>query len=217
MTASVSLPAQVQRARLFAASTALLGWLGLGLELWVLVESRLARGLDVSQGVFIFLGYFTIWTNLLVAIALTAAVLMPRTRFGRYLTQPAAMTGIACNIALVAITYHLLLHGLWHLSGPRLLANNLMHYAVPALFLIFWWLFVAPAGGAWRHPLVWATFPVVYLLFALVRGAATGFYAYPFIDVDALGYAHVLMNAGGILLMYLLISAILLWLDKRKR
>jgi hypothetical protein len=208
---------QQQRRRWFAGSAAIMGWLGLALQLSIIIQSRQESGLSIAGGVFHFLSYFTIWTNFLASIALTCAALNLRQRFAKALIAPASMTGIATCIALVGITYHLLLRGLWHPAGTQLLANNLLHYVVPALFLIFWWLFVAPAQAGWRDALRWAIFPALYLLFALLRGIADNWYAYPFIDVVQLGYARVLLNALGVLATFLTIAAVLIWLDRRKR
>jgi hypothetical protein len=208
---------QLQRLRLFAASAAVMGWLGLALQLSVIIQSRQESGLNMAGGALQFLSYFTIWTNFLASIALTCIALNVRHRFAKALAAPVSMTGIATCIALVGITYHLLLRGLWHPAGTQLLANNLLHYAVPALFLIFWWLFVAPAQAGWRDAMRWAIFPALYLLFALLRGAVDNWYAYPFIDVVQLGYARVLLNALGVLAAFLTIAAMLICMDRRKR
>jgi hypothetical protein len=208
---------QAQRKQWFAGSAALLGWLGLALQLSVVIQVRQERGLDIAGGVINFLSYFTVWTNLLTSLALTCAALNMQRGFAKALTRPVSMTGIASCIALVGITYHLLLRGLWHPTGTRLLADNLLHYVVPALFLMFWWLFVAPARAGWRDALRWAILPAVYCVFALLRGATGGFYAYPFINVAQLGYALVFINVLGVLAGFLIIAAVLVWLDGRKR
>jgi hypothetical protein len=208
---------QAKRQRLFAGSAALLGWLGLGLQLSVVLQARQAAGLGAIGGVVNFLAYFTIWSNLLAAVALSCDALRLRSRLASMLTRPTAMTGIASYVALVGITYHSLLRRLWDPAGTQLLADNLLHSAVPALFLIFWWLFVAPARAHWRTALGWALVPAAYLIFALLRGAIDGFYAYPFIEVTQLGYGRVFLNAIGVLAVFLCIATVLIWLDKRKR
>ncbi|RXZ32438.1 hypothetical protein D9O50_16960 [Oxalobacteraceae bacterium CAVE-383] len=206
-----------QRLRLFAASAALLGWLGLGLQLWVVLQTRHAAGLGALGGLINFLGYFTIWSNLLASIALSCQALQAQSRFALALTRPGAMTGIACCVALVGLTYHAVLSRFWNPAGTQLLADNLLHSAVPALFLIFWWLFVAPARAGWRSVLHWALLPAAYLIVALLRGAVDGFYAYPFIDAIRLGYGRVFVNAAAALSVFSCIGAVLILLDKRKR
>jgi hypothetical protein len=208
---------QMHRQRWFAASGALLGWLGLGLQLAIILQIRRMDGLDLAGGVVNFLGYFTIWSNLLVACALTCAALALRLRYVEVFERPRVTTGIAACIALVAFTYHFLLRRLWQPTGSQLLADNLLHYVIPALFLMYWWLFVAPARVGWRDVLRWALFPLIYLVFALLRGALGGPYAYPFIDAGRLGYVQVALNAAGVLLGFVGVAAILIWLDGRKR
>ena len=44
------------------------------------------------------------------------------------------------------------------------------------------------------------------MIYALVLGAVTKFYPYPFVDVNELGYKKALLNAGGILLVILFLS-----------
>ena len=208
---------QTRRLRLFAGSAALLGWLGLFLQLWIVSQARGADGLDALGGIVNFLSYFTIWSNLFAAIALSCQALPMQSRFTLALNRPDTMTGIASCMALVGLTYHVVLRGLWDPAGPQLLADSLLHSAMSALFLIFWWLFVAPLKAKWRAALRWACAPAVYLIFALLRGAIDGFYAYPFIDVTRLGYGRVFVNAIGVLLVFLCIAMMLIWLDKRKR
>ncbi|MDB5777054.1 MAG: rane protein [Herbaspirillum sp.] len=206
-----------RRRRWFAASGALLGWLGLGVQLAVILQLRKAAGLDIAGGAIGFLGYFTIWTNLLLSIALSCAALNARWGIAGFLTRPASMTGMAICAMLVTVTYHLMLRRLWQPAGTQLLADNLLHYVAPVLFVMFWWLFVGPVRTGLKSVMRWAIFPAFYLLFALVRGAFGHAYAYPFIDADALGYARVFVNASGVLLIFFLIGSILIWLDGRKR
>jgi len=48
----------------------------------------------------------------------------------------------------------------------------------------------------------------------LLRGHLLGLYPYPFISVDRLGYPRVLLNALGILAGFVLVSLLLLGLDR---
>ena len=49
----------------------------------------------------------------------------------------------------------------------------------------------------------WLVYPGVYLVYILTRGAVTGLYPYPFVDVNVLGYAGVLAHAAVFLLVFL--------------
>ena len=106
-------------------------------------------------------------------------------------------------IVLVGIGYHLLLRHVWNPQGAQWLADVLLHYAVPAAALAWWLAFPPRAGIAPRAPLRWLAWPIGYAGYALARGALTGFYPYPFIDVPALGLPRVLANMAGLCAVFL--------------
>ena len=58
-------------------------------------------------------------------------------------------------------------------------------------------------------------FPILWLAYTLVRGAATGFYPYPFVDADDLGYGPVTVNCLGVAVLFLGLAGLALVLDRR--
>ena len=117
------------------------------------------------------------------------------------------------SILLVGIIYALLLHGLTELSGGSALANSLLHWWTPALVPLYWIFFTPKGSLAWSDPLFWATYPLAYFCYALVRGTATGKYAYPFMDVLTLGWQQTLLNAASIASIFLLCAFAIVWID----
>ncbi len=184
-------------ARLAAALIALVAWVGLGVQFRA---SLAMTGGDPVDTAWVMLRYFTVITNLAVAITMSLVAL------GRRIS-PAMLGGVTLAIMLVGVVYVTLLRGLLELSGGAKLADSLMHYATPALVPL-WWLMFAPKGKlAWRDPAIWSLFPLVYFPYALARGAYEGVYAYPFINVAKLGWTQVGINAvviaGGFLVVAL--------------
>ena len=118
-------------------------------------------------------------------------------------------SAIVVSIAIVGLAYHLLLRHIWNPQGLQWLADVTLHYAVPLLCLVHWWFCVPPARMAWHAPLAWAAWPLAYLVYALLRGAWLQSYPYPFIDVTALGYPQTLLNAAGLLVVFLLLGSVL--------
>jgi hypothetical protein len=57
-------------------------------------------------------------------------------------------------------------------------------------------------------------FPVVYGVVALIKGAVTGKYAYFFIDVGKYGLGQVLLNILALGLLYAVLMAIVIALDR---
>ena len=199
------------------AAAALLGWFALALQLWLSIRMTVADGRSVTTAIWIYLGFFTILTNLLVATALSAQALGMDDRLGRFFRNPGVITAIAANIAVVTLTYNLLLRQLWQPKGWSFVADVLLHDVMPAIFLLFWWFVVPKADLRLRQLGRWLLYPLGYLVYALIRGAITRWYPYPFIDVNALGYARVLTNAVGVALAFVTVALLLLALAKLQR
>ena len=60
--------------------------------------------------------------------------------------------------------------------------------------------------------LVW---PAIYVGYTLAHGAASGWWPYPFVDADALGYAVAVRNGVGICVLLLGVAALFRVLDER--
>lgn len=65
--------------------------------------------------------------------------------------QPGVVAGIAANIAFVGLSYHFLLRNTWNPQGAQLLADVLMHYAVPAFYVLYWWRGAAKSAPLYRR------------------------------------------------------------------
>ncbi|WP_439518214.1 Pr6Pr family membrane protein [Hydrogenophaga sp.] len=177
---------------------ALVAWFGLLLQLALTIRLVLSQGGTVAGALLIYFGYFTVLTNLLVAVSLSVPA--------RALRSPGVATGVAVSIALVGLAYHLLLRHVWNPQGLQWIADVTLHYATPLLCVLHWWWVVPPVRHAWHAPAVWAAWPLAYLVYALLRGHWLQSYPYPFIDVMALGYAQSLVNALGLLAAFLLMG-----------
>lgn len=183
-------------------------WFGLGLQLWLSLQLTTAQGGTPLGALVIYLGYFTVLTNLLVALSLSLPLLRPAGGTARWLQRPGVVTAVAVSIALVGLAYHALLRHVWDPQGLQKLADVTLHYLVPALTVLHWWFAVPPQRLPWTAPLAWAAWPVAYLVYALLRGAWLQHYPYPFIDVPVIGYARTLLNALGLLGAFLLVGVL---------
>lgn len=202
------------RYRPFAASAAVIGWLALGLQLLLTIRLTMANGQGALAGVWIYLGYFTVLTNLAAALALTAAATRRRDALGKFFARPEVHTAIAMSIIVVAAIYHLLLRQLWEPHGWQVVGDDALHTVMPLLFVGYWWLAVPKATLRWRHVLAWQIYPAGYFVYALARGAMNHWYPYPFLDVSALGYPRVLGDAFGVLLVFIVVGLLLVTLAR---
>ncbi|WP_192552308.1 Pr6Pr family membrane protein [Pseudomonas sp. IzPS59] len=205
----------VLRRRLIT-SAAVLGWTGLGIQLYLIFFARLSVGASLLGGLVSFFSYFTVITNTLVAVVLTCAVTDRESAARRWFLQPWVSSGIAVSIAVVGLAYSILLRHLWHPQGWQFIADELLHDVMPLLFLAYWWVCVPKGSLRLKHLPLWLIYPLVYFAYALLRGHLLGAYAYPFIDVALLGYPQVFVNAGGILAGFVLMALLVIGIDRWK-
>jgi hypothetical protein len=181
-----------EKKRMYAMLTAMLGVGTLALQLFLTIGYANANGQTTLHGIVHFISYFAIVANILVTAICAVTGFGPNVR--NILTLPETHTAAAVYILIVMLIYALLLRNLWSSTAPQKFADQLLHYAMPALYLIFWVLFVPKSSLRFSDPFIWVVFPTVYLIYALLRGALTGDYSYPFIDARALGPGQVATN-----------------------
>jgi hypothetical protein len=206
-------PGAVARRR-FVAVAAVLGWAGLSIQLYLILYSRWSLEASLLGGLLSFFSYFTVLTNTLVATVLTCEWTSRESAARRWFLQPWVSSGIAVSIAVVGLAYSLLLRHLWHPEGWQFLADELMHDVMPLLFLAYWWCCVPKGTLRVGHIGRWVIYPLVYFAYSLLRGHELAVYPYPFIDVDKLGYPQVFVNAAGLLAGFVLISLLVIGLDR---
>jgi len=198
--------------RLFGIN-AFIAWLGYGMVQVVNIFELVPRSTPYDPGSNLFgghaeglagaigrvydsHGYFTTWSNIVVAITLTALYLNPE-RTGRIFNR-LRNTGLLM-ITMTMVLYHLLLAGSANPQSWYAVTNLLQHYITPALTILVW----AIAGPRGRFPLgdTFAVFiiPISYLAYTLVHGAIASVYPYGFFNVIKYGYASVLMLMGGVI------------------
>jgi hypothetical protein len=191
--------------RIFGACIAAAAWTGLIVQFVLLCRAN-----SILLSLWIMLAFFTITTNLLVAVVFTC-VAIDRTVF----RSDRILAGTMLAIVLVGVVNALLLWGALELSGGSVLVDKLLHVVTPVLVLLFW-IFVARKGRlTWRDPLLWAIYPLAYLVYGMARGLATGKYAYPFLNILALGWQRTALNAFFIAVAFMVSGFAIVWIDNR--
>jgi hypothetical protein len=157
--------------------------------------------------------YFTIQSNVLVALTSWALAVRPtRGVSARFkVARLAALVGIT----VTGLVYVVVLRPIVDLDGWWAVADTLLHYVVPLLVVVGWFVYGPRRRVDGRSVLLLLAWPVAFFSWTLLHGAVSGFYPYPFVDVDALGYGTVLVNAALVLGLLLAASATALWLDRR--
>lgn len=196
---------------------AALAWCGVLLQFYLSLHSAIENGKGVVGGLVSYFGYFTILTNCLVCISLTTPLIAAASSPGRFFARSDVTAGVATSIVFVGIAYHILLRNVWNPQGLNAIANDLLHYVTPTLFMAYWWFYFPKGALRWSYPLIWGLYPTAYLIYALARGSIIGSYPYGFIDPIAIGYQRTMINAVGLLIAFIVIGLIFTALGRVQR
>lgn len=136
-----------------------------------------------------YFGYFTILTNSLLVAVWTPMALGRPSRLNHPIVEGMTVTAIS----MVGLIYHALLASRWHPEGIQWVANLVVHTTSPLLFVCYW--IVRPHGQLkWPHVLYFALWPLGYCIYALIRGALDGWYAYFFLNPSTTPLPQLALN-----------------------
>lgn len=200
--------------QLFLTIGAVAGWFAIILQFYLIIINRTA---SLNETIIRFFSFFTILTNILVALCFTFLLLKPASKWGNFFAQPATLTALTVYIAVVGIVYNVILRFLWKPEGTQFFVDELLHSVIPGLFILYWFLSVRKESLKWNNILPWLIYPSLYCIYVLFRGSISGFYPYPFINVHLLGYNKVLLNIGSLIIVFLVLSVLLVGIAKLSR
>lgn len=168
------------------------GWIAIILQLYLILRNR---KLDVWPTIIQFFSYFTILTNLLVALYSSFLLINPQSNLGKWFLKPATATALTVYITIVGIVYNFILRFLWAPQGLQKIVDEGLHSLIPLLCIIHWLTWIPKKSLEWKNVFPWLVYPLVYFTYIIIRGAFSSLYPYPFIDVTALGYTKVVLNS----------------------
>jgi len=199
-------------ARLYRAFFACLGWFALGLQYGLMLGG--ATDKSVGELTLNFFSYFTILSNILVALALTAPAVAPNSRIGRWTLSEGVRAAVAMFIVVVGVVYHFLLAGVWEPQGWALVGNSLLHYVMPIAFVVDWLAFTRKGRLRWIDPAKWLVPVLIYGGWTLAHGWLSGWWPYWFVDADKLGLGKVAIHFAGLLVFFLIVGLIVVAIDR---
>ncbi len=197
--------------RVILGIIAFTAWFAVALQLYLIIINRIT---PVLETIARFFSFYTILTNIVVALYSTLLFFKPEGKLSSYFSRASATTAIAVYILVVGLIYNLILRSLWAPEGLQRLADELLHVFVPLFFLIYWFVGANKTNLKWKNIIGWLVYPLVYLGLILLRGSVAHYYPYPFINVDSIGYKNVFLNSCGILLLFLVLSCLFIIVAK---
>jgi hypothetical protein len=209
---------QLSKAQSFLmAVLSFVAWSALVLQLALTLNLAQSEGKPLSDTLAGYFSYFTILTNLLIAIVASLPLVASASRAASFFRRPSVITGVCVCIVAGGIAYNLLLRHVWAPQGLQRVADELLHVGTPVLFAIYWWFAVPRGSIGWANLPWWLLYPLSYLAFILLRGVVVGRYPYPFLDASLLGYERVAANAAGLLVALVAVGAGLILIKRPRR
>ena len=205
---------QTSPGRLFIGLIALLAWFALFAQLYIHLTML---PFPVKELIIRYFSYFTILSNLMVAISCTILFIGNGTGSGRFFHRQSVVAAITVYIVIVGAVYNLVLRSVWDPHGLQKVVDELFHTVNPILYLLMWIFQARKDQLIWKMVFPWLIYPIVYCIFILIRGHASGFYPYPFINVIELGMTKTLQNIGILSASFLAVSLLCIAVGKRMR
>lgn len=194
----------------------LLGAISLATALATQISDQVVNGAFVPEEYF---SYFTIQTSLANLVGLTAAGLYRLQSAADSLLLGAVMKALVAYAIVTGVVYNLLLRGLPTEPGEFVseitFPNEILHVVIPVYLALDWLLTPHRVRlPAWSL-LTGLVYPIVWVVFTLIRGDQTGWYPYDFLDprLEA-GWSGVITHIVGIALFILALLSLALVINR---
>jgi hypothetical protein len=193
------------------------GRLFFGLLTLAAIITQLITHIQHRFNVVNFFGYFTNLSNIFASLVfIVGAVYLLQGREPTP-TEDIIRGASVAAMAIVGIVFSILLSG-EDLGSLLPWVNAVLHYIMP-IVVVADWLYQPPGStlSVWRLG-YWLIYPLVYIVYTLIRGAIVGFYPYPFLNPAKVGgYGGVFLYCLAIFALFLLVSWLLILLANRLR
>lgn len=187
----------------FAAVIAILAWVAVFTQYYLMINNRTT---SIGEATVRFFSYFTILTNTLVAIYFSWSI-TKQNKVSSVPNTPGTLTAVTVYITVVGLIYQVILRHTWSPTGLQKITDELLHSVVPILVIVFWYFYENKTTLRFKQIPRWLIYPLVYLIYILIRGSFSHFYPYPFVNVDGIGLNKVLVNSMMITVLFIALSA----------
>lgn len=174
-----------------------------------------------------FFSFFTIESNLaaVVTLGIGAVLLLTRRRADPAWFQVLRLC-VTTYMVTTGVVYNALLRGIELPQGSLLpWSNEVLHVVAPVWLLVDWCFAPGRAPLEWRRVRAVVVFPIVWVVYTLVRGPFTPdavkhadhWYPYPFLDpaLAATGYWSVVIYVVAIAIVIALVGLAAIWVSRR--
>lgn len=185
------------------------GWFAVTTQLFLMLSNSPDT---TSETLLRFFSYFTILTNTLVAVYFSSRVLVSGNNPNSFFNRSGILTAITVYITIVGLVYQVALRPIWNPTGLQKVVDELLHSVIPLAVVAYWVRYENHSAFDWRRLGYFIIYPLCYLIFILVQGAISGFYPYPFLDVNQIQWPEALINIGVLFTVFLVLYRLFSWI-----
>lgn len=158
--------------RITVITIALFALFGIGLNMYL--ASSLRSGLNLFQ-------YYTLQSNAIIAVVFLLRGLVFHHESKAKGVEP-IISGAVLWITVTGVVYHLMLSNIYKPTGLHQIHNIILHYIVPTASFLYYVVLEVYTKKHVRIIVLWISYPVLYTVVSIFRGARTGFYPYWFLN-----------------------------------
>jgi hypothetical protein len=161
-----------------------------------------------------FFAFFTIQSNLVGVAAFSWLVARPDAPRSRGIEVLRAGATVYLTVTFFVVIF--LLSGV-DVQLQLVWVDVVLHKIFPIVIVLDWLLDPPRTRLVTRDTATLIVYPLIWTGVTMVRGAADGWYPYPFLNPANGGYGQVLVTAVAITIGFIVISAAIIWLGNRRR
>ena len=191
-----------------------IGWFAIIGQFILLIMNRQA---GLFETIIRFFSFFTILTNILVALYFTMSYLDSKKNPLNLILSNGAMTALTTFILIVGLVYQVSLRQIWNPTGLQFVVDELLHTVIPIYMLIYWFIYSKTTELKTKSVLNWLLYPLIYVVFIVSRGYISNYYPYPFLNIPEIGLERSLFNIGIILGVSILMMILLIITGKFRK
>ncbi len=190
---------------------AFIGWFTIIAQFILMLENRTT---SVPEMTIRFFSFFTILTNIIVAVFFTNQFFTSKKATENLFNKTGTLTAVTVYITVVGLVYQIALRHLWKPTGMQRIVDELLHTIIPLLVIIYWFLYDQKHKLRWKMIPSFLLYPLFYLGYILLRGEFSNFYPYPFINISELGWPQIGINILFLFSVFLILSILFVGIGK---
>jgi hypothetical protein len=199
--------------KIFRLIVCILAWMGIIIRIIIGIFDIIG-GADPFSYFGNSLSYYTLQTNLMVAIWLIIAIVLGEQEERPLIMHPIIHGAICLYITTTFLIFAIFLSGGYQPTGIEAISNILMHYIVPVAFILEWIFSEIHTKYKYIYLLYYSIYPFAYVFYTVIRGFFTGFYPYYFFDLNTISPISLAINVILLVILFTIIGSIYITINR---